>query len=117
MKNFKKLKVWQKGLDISVALYQVTALLPKTEEFGLKQQMQKAAISITSNIAEGSSRSSNKDYKRFLEYALGSCFEIESQILTCVQLNLVSEQKTMLLLDMLTEEMKMLHKLISMVGN
>lgn len=41
MKNFKKLKVWQKGLDISVALYQVTALLPKTEEFGLKQQMQK----------------------------------------------------------------------------
>lgn len=69
MKNFKKLKVWQKGLDISVALYQVTALLPKTEAFGLKQQMQKAAISIRSNIAEGSSRSSHKDYKRFLECA------------------------------------------------
>src|ERR1700755_1396796 len=73
MRNFKELKVWQKGFDIAINSYKLTATFPAEEKFGLISQINRAAVSIASNIAEGSSRNSDKDYKRFIEISLGSC--------------------------------------------
>ena len=89
MKNFKELKIWQKGIEITVSCYQLTAAFPNTEKFGLSNQINRAAVSIPSNIAEGSSRSSEKDYRRFLEIALGSIFELETQFIITQKLNLL----------------------------
>lgn len=115
MKNFKKLKVWKKGMDITVEVYSLTEKLPDSQKFGLATQMQRAAISITSNIAEGSSRTSDKDYKRFLEYSLGSCFELENQLIACNRLKFLSEIEIEQARKLIVEEEKMLHKLISIL--
>ena len=71
MRNFKELKIWQKGFQIAVNSFKLIATFPKEEKFGISVQITKAAVSIPSNIAEGSSRSSEKDYNRFLEISLG----------------------------------------------
>jgi len=77
MRNFKELKIWQKGIDIAVKTYQLTDTFPKEDKFAIVQQMTKASVSIPSNIAEGSSRKSERDYLRFIELSLGSTFELE----------------------------------------
>jgi four helix bundle protein len=81
MRNFKELKIWQKGFDIAIAAYKIISTLPIIEKFSLAQQISRSAVSISSNIAEGSSRTSQKDYNRFLEISLGSSFELETQLL------------------------------------
>lgn len=81
MRNFKKLLVWQKGFEIAKKCISIVNTFPKEEKFGISSQITRAAVSIPSNIAEGSSRSSTKDYKRYLEIALGSSFELETQLL------------------------------------
>ncbi len=78
MKNFKKLKIWQKGFKIDIETYKISKEFPVEEKYGLCSQVNRAAISISSKIAEGSSRRSQKDYFRFIEIALGSRFELES---------------------------------------
>jgi len=106
MKNFKNLKIWQKGMDIAEETYKVTRKLPREEQFVLVSQMNRSGISIPSNIAEGSSRKSEKDQGRFIEISLGSCYELETQLLLCERLypNVpVSD-----LLQQLEEEEKML---------
>lgn len=87
MRNFKQLKIWQKGLTIAMSSFKFVAAFPKEEKYGLSSQITRAAISIPSNIAEGSSRTSIKDYDRFLEHSLGSAFEIETQILIAEAVN------------------------------
>ena len=77
MRNFKELKIWQKGFSIAVNSFKLITAFPKEEKFGIAVQITNAAISIPSNIAEGISRSSEKDYNRFLEISLGSTFELE----------------------------------------
>ena len=74
MRNFKELKIWQKGFDISINSYKLVETFPQTEKYSLAQQITRAAVSIPSNIAEGSSRSSAKEYNRYLEISLGSSF-------------------------------------------
>jgi four helix bundle protein len=81
MKNFKQLRIWQNGMGIAVQAYQLIETFPSSERFSLSQQITSAAVSIPSNIAEGNSRSSEKDKSRFIEIALGSGFEIETQVL------------------------------------
>src|ERR1044072_4963295 len=81
MRNFKELKIWQKGFEIAVDTYKLIETFPKSEQFSLVQQATRAAVSIPSNIAEGSSRKSEKDYYRFIEISLGSSFELETQLL------------------------------------
>jgi len=77
--NFKKLEVWQKAIDFADLVYRLTRSFPDEERFGLTSQMRRAAVSISSNIAEGSARHSRDDYARFLEIATGSLFEVVSQ--------------------------------------
>ncbi len=91
MRDFKKLQIWQNGIHIVKAAYQLTNLLPVNEKFNLISQINRSAVSIPSNIAEGSSRKSEKDYYRFLEIALGSCFEIETQILILKELEIANQ--------------------------
>ena len=79
MFNFEKLEVWQKGITFADFVYSVIRAFPNDERFGLTNQMRRATVSISSNIAEGSSRSSKIDFSRFVEIATGSVFEVVSQ--------------------------------------
>jgi four helix bundle protein len=116
MLNFKRLKIWQKGFEIAVRAFQLTRDFPREEKFGLSSQITKAAVSIPSNIAEGSSRSSRKDYYRFLEIALGSTFEMETQMLIADAAGLGEPDLRTLLLSDLDEEQKMLISFMNKLG-
>ncbi len=91
--NFKELKIWQKSMDLTEHIYKLTSKFPNTEKYGLIVQMQKCAVSISSNIAEGSGRGTNDSFKYFLSVALGSAFELETQLLLSKRLNLASDIK------------------------
>jgi four helix bundle protein len=79
MFNFEKLDVWQEAIRFADLIYQFTNDFPEQERFGLTNQMRRAAVSISSNIAEGSSRTSRTDFARFVKIATGSLFEVLSQ--------------------------------------
>lgn len=79
MFNFEKLETWQKAIAFADLVYETTRNFPADERFGLTNQMRRAAVSISSNIAEGTARNSRNDYARFLEIAAGSLFEVVSQ--------------------------------------
>jgi four helix bundle protein len=108
MRNFKDLKVWQKGFQIVLNSFKITSSFPPQEKYGLASQINRAAVSIPSNIAEGSSRTSVKDYNRFIEIALGSSFELETQLLVARSLNYGDQLLITTTLELLTEEEKML---------
>jgi four helix bundle protein len=79
MFKFERLEVWQEAISFADIVYRITREFPTGERFGLTNQMRRAAVSIASNIAEGSSRSSRQDFIRFVEIAVGSVFEVVSQ--------------------------------------
>src|ERR1043166_6277322 len=79
MFNFEKLDVWQEAINFADLVYELTGAFPSDERFGITNQMRRAAVSISSNIAEGSSRVSRTDFARFVEIATGSLFEVVSQ--------------------------------------
>ena len=79
MFNFEKLDTWKEAIAFADLVYQLTRNFPADERFGLTNQMRRAAVSISSNLAEGCSRSSKQDYARFVEIATGSVFEVVSQ--------------------------------------
>ena len=112
IKSNKDLEVWKKSMDLVSEIYKVTEAFPNKEIYGLTNQIRRAAVSIPSNIAEGTSRSSNKDFKRFLEIALGSAFEIETQLYCIQYLNLINEDSIDDILLLLNEEQKMINSYI-----
>jgi four helix bundle protein len=79
MSNFEKLEAWQHAIEIADSVYELTRPFPADERFGLTNQMRRTAVSISSNLAEGSSRSSRTDFARFVEISTGSVFELVSQ--------------------------------------
>jgi four helix bundle protein len=81
--NFRKLEVWNKSMLIVKKVYKMTSKLPDSERFGLQSQLNRCAVSIPSNIAEGSGRSSNKDFIRFLKHSISSSYELETQLILC----------------------------------
>ena len=80
MRNYKELQIWQKGIETVKEVYLFSKKLPLNEQYGLRSQITRSAVSIPSNIAEGCSRSSKKDFARFLEIALGSSYELDTQL-------------------------------------
>jgi four helix bundle protein len=92
MFNFEKLEVWQKAIDFDHLVYKSTRHFPNDERFGLTNQMRRAAISISSNIAEGTSRMSQSDFRRFIEIATGSVFEVISQAFIGRRENFLTEE-------------------------
>jgi four helix bundle protein len=115
MRNFRELEVWQKGMNIATGVYRVAALLPADEKFGLKTQLQRAAVSIPSNIAEGCSRDSEQEFKRFLQIVLGSAYELETQLTISLDLNLTPKGTLDSILSLVSQEQKMLNSFISTV--
>ena len=106
--GFEKLNVWQKSRQISLKIYKATVKFPKEEKFGLTSQMRRAAISISSNIAEGTGRHSQKDRARFTEIAFGSTLELLNQCVLSNDLGFLSEEKYLDLRSDLTEITAML---------
>ena len=104
-------------MAIWIQTYKICEQLPSSEKYGLISQMQRAAISIPANIAEGSSSSSAKDYHRFLRYSLGSCFQLETYLIGIQQLELLEEKQIRDILILLTQEQKMLHAFIRKIQN
>jgi four helix bundle protein len=93
MFNFEKLEVWKKAIDFGDLIYKETRVFPTEERFGLTSQLRRASVSISSNIAEGSSRSSKSDFARFIEIATGSVFEAVSQTFIAQRQKLLSEDQ------------------------
>src|SRR5437764_13941109 len=91
--NFEKLDVWQAAIQFADLVYKITKGFPEHERFGLINQMRRAAVSISSNIAEGSSRSSKSDFARFVEIATGSVFEVVSQAFIARRQSCLSEDQ------------------------
>ncbi len=81
MHNFKELKIWRIGMDIVVKVYLLSRKLPEDERFGMTSQIRRCAVSIPSNVAEGSGRGTTKDFLRFLDYSLSSSYELETQLI------------------------------------
>jgi len=81
MRNFKNYRVWHKSMALARQVYSLAKCLPNEERFVLAQQIRRSAISIPSNIAEGCGRESDREFKRFIEIALSSAFELETQVL------------------------------------
>ncbi|MEZ4797695.1 MAG: four helix bundle protein [Flavobacteriaceae bacterium] len=110
MHRFKDLEIWKRSRVFSSKIYEITSKFPEDERFGLTNQLRRASLSIPSNIAEGSSRSSNKDFLRFLEIAIGSAYEIETQLLISKDLTFISEDTLDVLISELNEIIKMISK-------
>jgi len=92
MFNYEKLETWQEAIAFADLVYSATKLFPNDERFGLTNQMRRAAVSISSNLAEGSSRNSRTDFARFVEIAAGSAFEVVSQAFVARKQGFLSEE-------------------------
>lgn len=103
--NFKKLKIWQMGMELAKNIFEVTSTFPSSEKFGLTSQMNRCAVSMPSNIAEGSSRT-NKSFSHFIDIALGSSFEIQTQLLLSNSQNYISDEKTIFIENKIEEFQK-----------
>jgi len=93
MHNFKKLKIWQESIDLVKEIYALTRTFPDFEKFGLTSQMNRCAVSIPSNISEGTSKSTNRHFNAYLENSLGSAFELETQLIVAFDQNYLNEEK------------------------
>ncbi|RPA69887.1 four helix bundle protein [Cyclobacteriaceae bacterium YHN15] len=92
MHRYKELNVWQKSIDLAVEVYRITEKLPIQEKYGLISQMNKSAVSIPSNIAEGAGRNGKKEFDNFLGIALGSSFELDTQIIISNRLDYINDR-------------------------
>jgi len=107
MHRFKDLEIWKRSRKFCASIYEITSKFPESEKFGLTNQLRRASVSIPSNIAEGSSRSSNKDFSRFLQIAIGSAYEVETQLLIASDLKFISDKELDYLISELQEIIKM----------
>jgi four helix bundle protein len=110
MHQFKELLIWKKSRLFCVEIYAFTSSFPNDEKFGITNQLRRASVCIPSNIAEGSSRNSNKDFSRFLEIAIGSAYEIETQLIIASDLGFLKSDESEILIEQLDEIIKMISK-------
>lgn len=108
MHNFKELKIWQRSRKLVKKVYQLTAVFPKSEQYGLTSQINRSSISIISNIAEGAGRSTDQDFGRFLDIAISSAFELETQLIISVDLGFTTNEK----IDDIIKELNEIQKMI-----
>ena len=115
MKNYRDLIVWQKSVHFVTVIYQTTKTFPKDEVFGLVSQMRRCAVSIPSNIAEGYGRRSTNDYLRFLQIAMGSVYELQTQLEISKNLKYLSPSRLEEVYELSREIERMLSSLIEKV--
>ena len=113
MRNFRNFEIWQKGIDLVKTVYIITRDYLSEEKYGLVSQMQRASVSIPSNIAEGCSRNSEKEFKRFLEIAIGSAFELETQLIIGHDLKFHNSKDNQNVLAQLNSLQKQINSLIT----
>ena len=116
MRDFKKFEIWKNGIELVKQVYLLSNKLPQEEKFGLRSQITRSAVSVPSNIAEGCSRNSEVEFKRFLEIALGSLFELETQIIIIQELKLIRSEEIEVLFELINTEGKMINGLIYEIG-
>jgi len=109
VKNYKELEIWQKGVDLTVQVYQITRTFPPEEKFGLVSQIRRAASSIPANIAEGWGRGSTKEYVQFLRIARASLMELETHLILASRLGYIEGDR----LGTLQQEVETLGKRIN----
>ena len=117
MRDFKKYDIWKEGIHLVKKIYALSQNLPSEEKFGLRSQMSRCAVSIPSNIAEGCGRETEKDFKRFLQIALGSAFELETQIIICNELGFVSNEENAALGSDVKKIQKQITSLINRISS
>ena len=113
MRNFRDLEIWRDSIKLVKEIYKLTDSLPEQEKFGLKSQMNRCSISISSNIAEGCAKDSQKDFVRYLQISLGSAFELETQIEICVELNFIKRESVIAISNSLVKLEKQIKALIN----
>jgi four helix bundle protein len=111
--NFRELKVWKDSIVVAKEVYLQSRQFPEYEKYGLTSQVNRAVVSIASNIAEGSARSTNKDFCNFLGFSLGSAYEVETQLILAREFGYLSEDS----LNSLLEKLHDLEKKISNLQN
>ena len=111
MKSYRDLEVWQKAMDLVVMCYQMTTEFPKSETYGLSSQLQRSAVSVPANIAEGRQRQHSKEFLQHLSIAYGSLAEVETHIQIAGRLNYVGENQINRLIDTTSEIGRMLNGL------
>ena len=111
MRDFRNLTVWQKSVEFARDIYRITEQFPDKEKYGLCSQLQRAAVSIPSNIAEGSSRRTSIEFARFLDIAIGSAFEVETQLIISNQIGYLKNETFEKLLAELTIIQKQTNRL------
>ena len=115
MRNFRNLDIWKEGITLVKQVYELASKLPKEEMYGLRSQITRAAVSVPSNIAEGCSRNSEVEFKRFLEIAIGSLFELETQLIIITEMNLINGLETTKIMELIDKEGKMINGLINKI--
>lgn len=113
VRNYRDLVVWQKGIDLVKDVYQLTKQFPNHERYALANQLQRAAVSVPSNIAEGQARQHTKEFRQFLYISLGSLAEVDTQIVVAQELTYITAEEAHSLFQKITPLKKMLHSLIN----
>ena len=108
MQDFRKLKVWEKGHKLTLEIYKATKAFPTDERFGLISQMRRSSSSVPTNIAEGCGRGTNKSLSHFLDIAIGSACEVETQIYLSFDIGLIDESKK----EKLSDEIEQIRRMI-----
>ena len=112
VKSYKELNVWKKGIEIVNRIYEITERFPHKENYGLSSQMQRAAVSISSNIAEGFVRGHTAEYRQYLRVALGSCAELDTQLVIVGEREYTSQTEILSIQKELEYESRMITNLI-----
>jgi four helix bundle protein len=112
MHQYKKLKIWQKAMELNLIVYEKSKKFPREERFGLTQQIRRSAVSIPSNIAEGSGHMSEKEFKYFLSIANGSCCELETQIIIANKNNYLESKSYDMIIQIISEIQRMIFGLL-----
>ena len=115
--SHKDLKVWQKGIDLVVLIYEITNIYPKEELYALTNQMRRCASSIPANIAEGAARRNTTEFRQFLHISLGSASELETFLIISERLGYLNGDKKDIVTNLLDEVMRMLVSLMKRISN
>lgn len=115
VRRFEDLRVWKESMDLVDGVFEVTSNFPKSEVYGLTNQIRRAVVSVPSNISEGCGKRTDKDFVRYLYNALGSAKEVKCQLMIAVRLGFLDKNKSVLVIDMTDKVSGMLMKFIKYV--
>ena len=117
LRELSSLKVWQRAVELSVQLYEISRRWPQNEQYGLTSQIRRAAVSVASNIAEGYGRGTPGDQGRFMRIARGSLYEVHTQLTLAIRLNYLSEHEFNVLSRQVSQIQRMLDGYIHFIAS